>query len=118
MLDQKQAPMRIVSALEQKYTQLLVMRGCLDKNWASIGSRSVQWNENPELDRCLATLGKDDFRKWHPFRTLTLARQAAHYKSEDLEARHERILQCHEKLVSSSVDSVLLLDMLILELAV
>lgn len=75
-------PVPLITNLQNRLRELLVLRDCLDRRWAILsGNQSwpkLEWNPPPEGETLLETLETDP-RKMNPFRAGILAGQAAKF---------------------------------------
>lgn len=119
LLSQKESPIGLVMALENRFRELMVLRVCMDRNWmqlkASGNWATVEWGGDGEMDALLGGLPKDP-RELNPYRAAMLAKQARNFGQTEIARAQARILQAHETLVSSGLPKDLLLEILVIEL--
>jgi DNA polymerase-3 subunit delta len=114
LLFQGESPMAIIAVIERYFRQLAVARDVLDRKWAKLGGRELEWRELDALESALLeSTGKMDLRKMHPYRALKLAQQAARRTKQDIRRCRRAVLYAHERLVSSSQSQSLALDILL-----
>lgn len=108
---QLESPIRLVSSLETRVQDLLLVREALSRNWArNAGYGGLQWAAlPPEIESFLASQEKD-IRKWPPFRTRNLAMQAECWTLGELRAARHVLLETREKLVSTGLSQEGLLE--------
>lgn len=119
LLFQGEQPVGIMFAVENLYQNLMQYRAYLDHGWLKLtgayDANSVQWRNDPEMDKLFAQLPSDP-RDRHWYRTSKLAQQAKNYSSDELHRCQKRLLKTHEQLVSSGVPQELILEMLVIKL--
>ena len=109
LLFQKEAPIGLLIGLEGRVRDLLILKDCAQRRWMSRNGYNLSWQVPAEGDAVLAALGNDP-RKLHPFRAAKLAEQADRFTLEELRACHRRMLDTHERMVSTPVAPELLLE--------
>ncbi len=119
LLFQGENAVGLVIALEARWRDLLVLRGCLDRGWLQVstsGWRSeAHWRNGAEVDEALGGLDKDP-RKIHPFRVVKLVEQAQKYSANELQRALAETILVHEQMVSGSGAAEVLLELLLLKL--
>lgn len=117
LLFQGESPMAVIVVIEGYFRQLAVARDILDRKWAVLGGRELEWQRLGESETAyLDALGKLDLRKGHPFRAFKVAQQASRRTARDIRRCRRAILAAHERLVSSSLPQSLTLDFLLRDL--
>ena len=111
LFTQLESPIRVVSSLETRVQDLLLVREALSRKWArNAGFGGLQWAAlPPEIESFLASQEKD-IRKWSPFRTRNLAMQAECWTLGELRAARHVLLETREKLVSTGLSPEGLLE--------
>jgi len=119
LIFQGEQPVGIMFAIENLYQNLIQFRAYIDHGWLKLsggfGAGSVQWSNDPEMDKLFAQLPSDP-RESHWFRTSKLGQQAKNYSADELHRCQKRLLKTHEQLVSSGVPQELILEMLVIKL--
>lgn len=119
LLFQGEQPVGILFAVENLYQNLMQYRAYMDHGWLKLtggyGAGSVQWSNDPEMDKLFAQLPSDP-RDSHWYRTSKLAQQAKNYSADELHRCQKRLLKTHEQIVSSGVPPELILEMLVIKL--
>lgn len=115
LLDQGEAPVGLIFAVENLYQNLTQYRAYLDQGWVRLQGRNAQWSNDPEMDRLLELLPSDP-REMHPYRAGILIQHANRYTADELRRCQRRLLKTHEQLVSTSIPPDILLEMLVIKL--
>jgi len=116
---QKENPVAIVVQLESRFRELLFFRLAQEQRWMRVSSSGrqteVSWNESEKLEAIIAGLGRDP-RRTHPFRLKLLAEQSANFSARELAEAQLQIVAAHERLVTTSLDPELVLEVLLSKL--
>ncbi|MEM7394883.1 MAG: DNA polymerase III subunit delta, partial [Verrucomicrobiota bacterium] len=119
LLAQKESEVGLIIALGSYLKQLQIFRECLDQGWVRMGGsgrfRKAEWANSAEADMHLTALDKDP-RDMHSFRASKLIEQAGRYRGRELRRFRAKVLQVHEKMVSTQIPPHLLLDFLVVDL--
>lgn len=119
LIFQGEQPVGIMFAVENLYQNLMQFRAYIDHGWlkltGSYGAASVQWSNDPDMDKLFAQLPSDP-RDSHWFRISKIGQQAKNYTADELCRCQKRLLKTHEQLVSSGVPQELILEMLVIKL--
>ncbi len=108
---------QLVSALEWRFRELLVMEACLDRGWLAAGPRGPSWSDDPEAGDLLGSLGTRDPRGQHPYRVGILARQARGFRPGVIRRAQAVIVETREAMVSGFAAPERLLEFLTVRLA-
>lgn len=119
LLGQKDSAVHLVIALESRFRDLTVLRTCLDRGWLRIATRgnwkSAEWVGGDEMEAVLQELQPDP-RKVNAYRVTLLAAQAQNFRPEELVRCRRRVMETHERLVSTSLPEDLLMEVLVTDL--
>ena len=119
LLFQGENVMGLMIGLERRFRELLTLRECMDRKWLTLSGQSpwfkAAWSGGAEVDAMLSSMEKDP-RKANPFRTGRLTAQAAKNSGPRLIRCLELTLEGHEKMVSSRMESDLVLENLVIRL--
>ncbi|MCC7300533.1 MAG: hypothetical protein IT583_05595, partial [Verrucomicrobia bacterium] len=119
LIFQGESPIGLMFAIENLYQNLMQYRAYIDHGWLKLtsgyGANSVQWSNDPEMDKLFAQLSSDP-RETHWFRVSKIGQQARNYTVDELCLCQKRLLKTHEQLVSSGVPQELILEMLVIKL--
>ncbi|MFA5689454.1 MAG: DNA polymerase III subunit delta [Kiritimatiellales bacterium] len=119
LIFQNEAPVAIMFAVEGQFQNMMQYRAYIDQGWLKIGSgfgaASVQWSNDPEMERMFAQFPSDP-RDTHWFRTSKLGKQAKNFTADELRVRQKYLLETHEQLFSSGVPQEMILEMLVIKL--
>lgn len=120
LLYQREPPIGLIIGMAHHFQILLMLKNCRERGWLSVEgthrfSKAV-WRGGAEVDRYCETFSRDP-RKMHPYRTLMLLEQAAHFSSKNLMENLDEIVRTHEMMVRSAIPQELLLEMLVVRIA-
>ncbi len=116
LLRQDESEIALISGLDSRFRDLLLIRDCRDRGWVRLSGRAAVWSDAPEADAALGALGERDPRKMHPYRAYILFEQAGRFPLERLQAIRTEILEARERMVSGFSRADLLLEFLILRI--
>lgn len=120
LMFQKESHIGLAAGLEKRIAVLIILRTAMDRGWARLQKRGTWgqliWEESPEAEKTLGSLGKDNPRTMHPFRAYKLAEQADRFTSRELLSARERVARAREQMVSTGLPPFLLLEMLLIRL--
>lgn len=116
LLAQREEPISLVSLLDNRCRDALLLLDCQDRRWVRLSGKVAEWTGAAEEEAVLSALGERDPRRMHPFRAGMLLQEAARFSSEELERWRRSILHVREQLVSASTPPELLMDFLVLDL--
>ena len=122
LIFQKESPIGLIIAIENRIRDLIVYREALDKGWLqakSADSRgsALAWRNLPaETDAVFSEEFSKDPRGTHPYRTGLLAKQAKLFSPRQLRECHEAVMEAHMKLVSSSIPQSLTLEYMLIRM--
>jgi DNA polymerase-3 subunit delta len=104
-LGQSESPIGLVSMLESRVSELLIVRQALDRGWAAPGSTgmALNWRDLPPAIEAWFTASDNDFRRMNPYRAGRLAAQAVHWSLRELRWARHLLVGLREALVSSSL---------------
>ncbi|MFO7871950.1 MAG: hypothetical protein R6V03_11045 [Kiritimatiellia bacterium] len=120
LIFQKENPIGLIIAIENRIRELLIYREALDNGWLvrkRNGRKSTAvWRDvPPEAEERFSTQMNRDPRKTHPYRTFLLALQAKKFSRRRLEACLDLALEAHEQLVRTSVPPETVLEILLMK---
>lgn len=117
LLFQRESPMAVIAVIEGYFRKLAATRDVLDRKWATLGNRELEWRQLSEAEvEMLAALGKANPRTMKPFAAFKLAQQATRRTAQNIRRCRREILAAHERLVSSTVPQALTLDFMLRQL--
>lgn len=115
LLFQRESGVALISLLEARIRDLIAYREALDRQWVTLGGRDPAWQAMPPEGESMLTLalGKSP-RTLHPFRLKLLLEQARRFSMAELRACQRAALKAHQQLVTTSLPTAYVLDMLLL----
>ncbi len=116
LLEQSEDSIGLVSGLESRFRDLMILRDCADRGWVRKSGALAAWSDAPEAAAALSALGERDPRKLHPFRAGKLMDEASRFSPERLRAIRAAILDARERMVSGQAQPDLLLEFLVLRI--
>lgn len=118
---QRQNLIGLVSNLERRIRDLLVLREAIDQQWLipkrQYGKPGFAWATlPPEADHLFANEMENDPRKMHPYRVSLLGVQASGFTTRRLQYCLQQVTQAHEKMVSARVPAELVMEILLIRM--
>ena len=118
LLFQRVVPMAMISGLEGRVRDMLVMRECIDRRWVQVTGKApwfkAEWSSSPECEATLSAMPNDP-RRLNPFRAGIVAAQARNFTLGELVRVQREVVRTHERLVSSSVDDAIEMELLLVK---
>lgn len=104
-LGQSESPIGVVTMLESRVSELLIVRQALDRGWAAPGSTgmALNWRDLPPAIEAWFAAADTDFRRMNPYRAGRLAAQAGNWTLRELRWARHLLIGLREALVSSSL---------------
>lgn len=121
LMFQRVAPIWLLSSLQGRIRELLVLREALEKKWLrperdERGRVRYSWAGLPqEAEDILADKFSRDPRSIHPFRLVKLVEQARQYRKRELYQALQEAVATQKQLVTTSLPAELLLEALLLK---
>jgi DNA polymerase-3 subunit delta len=113
----EKSSMSVLFPMEGAWRLLLIMRLALDRRGLRLSGddrfRKAEWVCPPEAEEAFAAFRKDP-RQMHPYRLAKLAAQAGRFTEQELVGLYADTVAAHERVVTSSMDSEWILEMLLL----
>ena len=118
LLFQRESPIALITMLETRIRDLMLIRESLDKGWlqAHQGRKAIWQKMPPEGEEVFAQHLSRDPRAMHPFRTWILSEQAKGFSMDQLHRCHGLAITAHRQLVSRSIPDDLQLEMLLIQM--
>ncbi len=118
LLDQGEAPIGLVAALDSRFRDLSVLRDAMDRGWVRMDGRVAAWSTEADAASALGALDDRDPRKMNTYRAgILLETQVPRFTAEELARAEQDILQAREQMVSGFGSPELALEFLVLKLA-
>jgi len=118
LIHQKESPVGLIIAMENRVRDLLTYRTALQRRWARLtGSDDwpkLEWSSSPEAESFFSSLANDP-RKANPFWAGILAKQAAKFTMEELQHIQLLLVEEHGKMTGGVAPIDFLLEWALLK---
>lgn len=113
---QKEEPIKLFFGLESRFRSLVILREALDKRWVRISDRFMNKGAMTPAQEEFLYQTLNDNRLKNPYAAGLRARQAMAFTRQELADCRREILATRRRLVSSSLQPTLVMEMLLIKL--
>ena len=98
-------PIALVTMLERRLNDLILVREALDRKWAQAGGGQggIEWRGAPGAIESWMEQEGTDLRRMNPYRVQHLVRQASCWRLQELRWARHTVIELREALVSSNL---------------
>jgi DNA polymerase-3 subunit delta len=116
------SPFMLIAMIESRIKDLMIFRQAIDARWLSVsdsgrGGSAIKWHElPPDIEKIFSESFEKDPRAIHPFRAGLLASQAGKFTQRKLANCQRMAIETHEKMVSSSLQDSMILELMLIRM--